>query len=517
MSASTNATDASATLAEDLSKLAVGATTTTSDATASPTGDATPEPKAETKDSAEDAEEDGDDADDTGAPAEGGAGGEGKKKKKKKKKNKNKGGAAGGDGAAVGASAGTVATNGEAKPADESEEKNSLYFARAVNRNPPEGTKPLRSKSGAFQTSPPAIPVNQFYPNNIFPTGQILKYPQDFNTYRETDAEKKSVDKLCEAMYNEVREAAEVHRQCRQDLQKFIQPGRSLTEIAERLEASTATLIRKDKDGLVRGRAFPTGLSLNHIAAHFSPNAGDKTIVKENDVLKVDFGTHINGRIIDCAFTVHFNPEYDELVNAVKEACNVAVEAAGIDVRLGDVGGAMQEVLEAAECTIKGKTYPVKPIKNLNGHNIRPYKIHGGKSVPCYNNHDQTKMEEGEFFAFEPFASVNGRGQVYDDLECSHYMKAWDLAHPPQIRNPKARDLMKVIDKNFGTLAFCRRWLDELGEKMYGLPLKLLCDSGAVNPYPPLVETKNAYTAQFEHTVLLRPTCKEVLSRGFDY
>ena len=38
-----------------------------------------------------------------------------------------------------------------------------------------------------------------------------------------------------------------------------------------------------------------------------------------------------------------------------------------------------------------------------------------------------------------------------------------------------------------------------------------------VTPLAPIVESKGAYTAQYEHTILLRPTCKEVLSRGDDY
>ncbi len=52
----------------------------------------------------------------------------------------------------------------------------------------------------------------------------------------------------------------------------------------------------------------------------------------------------INGRIIDSAFTVHFNPRYDPLVQAVREATETGVREAGIDVRLCDVGAAIQEV-----------------------------------------------------------------------------------------------------------------------------------------------------------------------------
>jgi len=50
--------------------------------------------------------------------------------------------------------------------------------------------------------------------------------------------------------------------------------------------------------------------------------AGDQTVLQYDDVMKLDFGTQINGRIIDSAFTVHFNPRYDPLVSAVREATN---------------------------------------------------------------------------------------------------------------------------------------------------------------------------------------------------
>lgn len=84
-------------------------------------------------------------------------------------------------------------------------------------------------------------------------------------------------------------------------------------------------------------------------------------------------------------------------------------------------------------------------------------------------------------------------------------------------RLARSKQLLNVINQNFGTLAFCRRWLDRLGQTKYLMALKDLCDKGIVDPYPPLSDIKGSYTAQFEHTILLRPTCKEVVSRGDDY
>ena len=71
--------------------------------------------------------------------------------------------------------------------------------------------------------------------------------------------------------------------------------------------------------GLDAGLAFPTGCSINHCAAHYTPNAGDETVLGADDVVKMDFGTHIKGRIIDCAWTQTFNPKFDPLKEAVRE------------------------------------------------------------------------------------------------------------------------------------------------------------------------------------------------------
>ena len=80
------------------------------------------------------------------------------------------------------------------------------------------------------------------------------------------------------------------------------------------------------------------------------------------------------GRIIDCAFTLTFNPKYDRLLEAVRDATNTGIRESGIDVRLCDIGAAIQEVMESYEVEIDGKTYQVKPIRNLNGHSIGPYR-----------------------------------------------------------------------------------------------------------------------------------------------
>lgn len=360
----------------------------------------------------------------------------------------------------------------------------------------------------------PSIPIVEQFKDGKFPEGEIMQYP-DATTAKDrfTSEEKRALDRMHLDIYNELRLAAEAHRQTRQYMQKWIKPGMSMIEICEELENTARRLV--GEKGLEAGLAFPTGCSRNHCAAHYTPNAGDPTVLQYDDVTKIDFGTHIKGRIIDCAFTLSFNPKYDKLLEAVKDATNTGIREAGIDVRLCDIGAAIQEVMESYEVELDGKTYQVKSIRNLNGHSISPYRIHSGKTVPIVKGGETTRMEENEFYAIETFGST-GRGMVHDDMDCSHYMKNFDTPFVP-LRLQSSKQLLGLINKNFGTLAFCKRWLDRAGATKYQMALKDLCDKGVVEAYPPLCDVKGCYTAQYEHTIMLRPSCKEVVSRGTDY
>jgi len=176
--------------------------------------------------------------------------------------------------------------------------------------------------------------------------------------------------------------------------QQIIKPGMKLIDICEAIENTNRRLIEANK--LEAGIAFPTGCSINHCAAHYTPNPGDMRVLEKDDVMKIDFGTHVRGLLVDCAFTVAFNPKYENLLLAVKEATNTGIREAGIDARLNEIGEAIQETMESYECEIDGKVYPVKPIRNLCGHSIGPYHIHAGKSVPIVKGGSTAKMEEGE-------------------------------------------------------------------------------------------------------------------------
>ncbi len=304
----------------------------------------------------------------------------------------------------------------------------------------------------------------------MYPIGQEVEYKDD-NHYRTTDEEKRHLDNLNldSGFLSDYRQAAETHRQVRQWARNTIKPGQSLLDIANGIEDSVRRLVGHDGltegDSLIAGMGFPTGLNVDSTVAHYSPNSTCKAILRQDNVLKVDIGVHVGGRIVDSAFTMAFDPVYDNLLEAVKDATNTGVREAGIDMRLGELGGYIQETMESYECEINGTTYPIKPIRNLCGHTILPYSIHGTKSVPIVKSNDDTKMEEGDVFAIETFGST-GAGRCVEDGELSHYaMQGGD--HRTDFGLASARSVLRAIKKNFGTIPFCRRYLDRIGQERY--------------------------------------------------
>jgi len=372
------------------------------------------------------------------------------------------------------------------------------------------------SEGNSTQTTPPTKSIDEQYDClDDFPKGVMMDYAPS-NIWRSTSEEKKELERYFKYKIESMRKAGECHRQIRKYAQSIIKPGIKLLDMVEKLENMLRFITNQHLTDC--GQAFPTGCSLNNVAAHFTPNKDDETVLQYDDVMKLDFGTQMNGYIIDCAFTVAFNPIYDNLLQASKEATQAGVKNAGIDVRLGELGGIIGEILNSYEVEIKGKTHKIKAIKDLCGHTMDRYKIHGKKSVPLYKDENpetaNIKMEEGEFYAIETFATT-GKGKTREKHPWSHFMKNPEAFSPKLKGQPKS--LFKYIDEHFATMAFCPRWLEESGYSGIDKSLKYLCDHNIVDPYPPLADIEGSYTSQFEHCFMLKPTCKEIFSFGDDY
>nr|PUA85998.1 putative methionine aminopeptidase 2 [Toxoplasma gondii TgCATBr9] len=429
---------------------------------------------------------------------EGGAAAGDKKKKKKKKKKKTAGAA---DKTANGVCAPGSAAVAAAK---KQSEENSTVLRRVKEW----------TSFPEKQTWPPTKPMHEVFSDGLYPPGEIRQ------TKRTTAAEDREAVRLEAVDIQAIRQAAECHRQVRRYIQGVARPGVKLVDLCRSLEAKSKELIAAHK--LDRGWGFPTGCSLNNCAAHYTPNPGDNRVLEQGDICKLDFGVQVGGRIIDCAFSIAFDEKFDSLIQATQDGTNVGISHAGADARLSEIGGFIQEAIESYEMEIDGKLVPIKSIRNLTGHSIDLYRIHAGKSVPIVKapggqtSHAPSNiMEEGEVYAIETFAST-GRAHVSEENDCSHYMKD---AHAQfaALRLKSAKDLLKVIDDNFGTLAFCRRWLEDLGCTHHLLALKQLVEKQIVCPYPPLSDVRGSFTSQMEHTVFIGKNSVEVVSRGDDF
>lgn len=313
----------------------------------------------------------------------------------------------------------------------------------------------------------------------------------------------------------DTRKAAEIHRQTRRYIQPLIKPGKTYLEICEQMESKIEELC--GKNDLTAGIGFPIGFSVNHVAAHDSANPYDQRKIKPNDVIKVDFGTHVNGNIIDSAFTVAFNNRYDQLLQSTTDATWTGIKMAGPDAVINDISSEIKEVIESYEILINGSLTSLKSIVNLGGHNIVPYNIHGGKLILCGPSDyiKDMRMEGGEYYAIETFAST-GNSMVREyNKNVNHYMLN-NLSKLPILSN-EAVKLYDYLMKTRSTLAFCNRWLIKDFGNSYEIPLQELVRNNVVKEYAPLVGDLGTYTSQLEHTIYLGDRGKEVLSVGDDY
>ena len=92
------------------------------------------------------------------------------------------------------------------------------------------------------------------------------------------------------------------------------------------------------KNPIQSGIAFPTGLSVNNCVAHWTPNMNCNKLLLENDVIKIDYGVHFNGSIIDSAFTYCFNNKYESLLEASRTSTEIAIKMARPDQLLNEIG-----------------------------------------------------------------------------------------------------------------------------------------------------------------------------------
>ncbi|WP_019176149.1 type II methionyl aminopeptidase [Methanomassiliicoccus luminyensis] len=282
--------------------------------------------------------------------------------------------------------------------------------------------------------------------------------------------------------------AGAVTREARQLGAGMIGEGVSLLSVAEEVEA----LIEK------RGAkpAFPVNISINQIAAHYTPASNDASTFRRGDVVKLDVGAHVNGYMGDTAVTVEVGTRnWSSLIDAPSKALSMVIDMISEGVPISAIGGTI-------ETGIKSNGFV--PIRNLAGHEIKRHNLHSGLSISNYDDGNITKVHNDMLLAIEPFAT-DGAGEVGNSKPGNIYIFQRDR----EIKDAGANRLFDMIKDEFGSLAFCERWCTALDPKA-SAHLRTLVRYGAIHAYPILTEVKGGMVSQTEHTILINGSRAQV-------
>ena len=276
-----------------------------------------------------------------------------------------------------------------------------------------------------------------------------------------------------------------------QEVKTFIKPQLEVgVNVFNLIEKTEAKII--DLGG---NWAFPINVSINNIAAHYtSPIKDDELTIKNGDVVKIDLGVHIDGYIVDTAFTVSFND--DKALENIIQATEVALEAAKLmakpKIHTKELGKKIEEI-------VKGFKY--NPIKELGGHQIERWTVHGKKQLPELGNQGGDIMEEGEVFGVEIFAST-GEGSVHN-TNSSYIYELNPFAGRVPLRRKTSKQILGHINKNYKTLPFAERWLAKEFRMGVAFGLQELVQQEKVQAHYVLAEQKGEFVAQSEETILI--------------
>ncbi len=269
----------------------------------------------------------------------------------------------------------------------------------------------------------------------------------------------------------------------REGAKKMAIPGTSFLEVMDYCEEKIIKL---------GGEIAWAQMAVNDVAAHFCPQEDEVGTTQEGDLIKVDIGVHLDGYIADNAMTIEVGKtqEHKDLIRASQNALKSAIKLVRPGVKLWELGEA--QFLEAEKL---GFT----TIKNLSGHSIEQYKVHGGVNIPTFNTHDTKELKEGMQIAIEPFVTA-GNGIVKESGQSTIFMQAKQGA----ARTPYARKILEEIKSRNG-LPITTRWFTrKLGKGPALLGLRELQKMSILRSYPPLAEVTGLPVAQFEHSMIVQ-------------
>lgn len=277
-------------------------------------------------------------------------------------------------------------------------------------------------------------------------------------------------------------EAGKIAARVLQEMREMIEPKARIIKLC-----TTAEKMIRDYGGRP---AFPFNVSINHIAAHSTSPRGDRSEVPEFGLVKLDVGVHVDGWIADTALTVDIDGTLEGFVAATEDALHEAIAMFQPDVKLGDVGKRIEEVIKA---------YGLRPISNLTGHNIKRNRLHAGKQVPNVQERRTPSIEVGEYYAIEPYATT-GTGTVVD----SEYVYIFANTGLDEPLEGTAEKLRQFLRKKYGPFPFASRWIGTKSKDIDLMDeLKALLKARAIVGYPLQIDKKGRPISQSEHTVFV--------------
>jgi len=285
-----------------------------------------------------------------------------------------------------------------------------------------------------------------------------------------------------------------------------LQPGRNILELCElgdKILLEEAKNTYKNKKSMERGIAFPTSISVNNVVGHYSPEAGDKAVLKDGDVVKIDLGVHLDGFIAVIAHThivgnSQVKPTSGKAADVVC-ATHLAAEAV---LRLLQPGNKNTDIAPVVQKI--ADTFKVNPVEAVLSHQLKRFVIDGTKVIPNKAVVDQAveefEFEENDVYGIDIVMST-GTGKTREqELRPTIYKRVVDQNYSLKLQ--AARKIFSEINEKHPALPFTLRWLED---KHVRFGLGEIESHGLVQPYPVLYEKENEIVAQFKYTVLVGP------------
>ncbi|NHJ84113.1 MAG: type II methionyl aminopeptidase [Asgard group archaeon] len=346
-------------------------------------------------------------------------------------------------------------------------------------------------KTAAPAKKPTSTPAKKSTPST---TKKTTAKPTSSTTSVKKKVVKKKPTTTDEGPLEYYLKAGEISIKVKEYMRGLVKVGASVLELCELGEAKI-----KELGG---NWAFPLNISINNIAAHYSAPPEDELIIMEGDLVKIDCGVQVNGYVADTAFTVSFGKDHKDLIKASEEATKAAVDMIRPGITTDRLGEEIEDII---------RSYDFRPIRELTGHQLDQNLLHGPVTIPNVKGMKEIKLEEGQAFAIETFATDGTGKLVKGDNRCFIYQLN---PIPAPIRLEFARKARKVILAEYSYFPFTTRWIaKELSVPTAIIALKNLADKGQIKQYPVLSDIEGSLVSQSEHTVYLTENSRVVTTR----